>query len=169
MGLTEAKCGTIIAPEVVHHLSFEKMLLCRETIYIDEDKKFMRLKRQNTKKWFNSYLTFQHLKENFAENLVNQDDRNNMWLPIYDEVNAQDKSKIVLFAEEEIFKIIPQANNNFILNSKTDHNNARLFKVGNVSLTIKGCVHVFEESESFNYLNPCSKPSPGLNISTESA
>ena len=86
------------------------MLFCRETIYIDEDKKFMRLKRQNTKKWFNSYLTFQHLKENFAENLVNQDDRNNMWLPIYDEVNAQDKSKIVLFAEEEIFKIIPQAN-----------------------------------------------------------
>ena len=91
----------------------------------------MRLKRQNTKKWFNSYLTFQHLKENSSRNLVNKDDRDNMWLPIYDEINAQDKTKIVLFAEEEIFKIVPLSNNNFILNSKTDHNNARLFKVRN--------------------------------------
>ena len=89
----------------------------------------MRLKRQNIKKWFNSYLTFQHLKANSSRNLVNSDDRDNMWLPIYDEVNAQDKTKIVLFREEEIFKIIPQANFNFILNSKSDHNNARLFKV----------------------------------------
>ena len=104
-------------------------MLHRETIYIDEDKKFMRLKRQNTKKWFNSYLTFQHLKGNTSRNHVNQDDRDNMWLPIYNEINAQDKTKIVLFAEEEIFKIVPLTNNNFILNSKTDHNNARLFKV----------------------------------------
>ena len=89
----------------------------------------MRLKRQNIKEWFNSYLTFQHLKANSSRNLVNSDDRDNMWLPIYDEVNAQDKTKIVLFREEEIFKIIPQANFNFILNSKTDHNNARLFQV----------------------------------------
>ena len=89
----------------------------------------MRLKRQNIKKWFNSYLTFQHLKANSSRNLVNSDDRDNMWLPIYDEVNAQDKTKIVLFIEEEIFLIIPQANFNFILNTKTDHNNARLFKV----------------------------------------
>ena len=89
----------------------------------------MRLKRQNIKEWFNSYLTFQHLKANSSRNLVNSDDRDNMWLPIYDEVNAQDKTKIVLFREEEIFKIIPQANFNFILNSKSDHNNARLFKV----------------------------------------
>ena len=104
----------------------------RETIYIDEDKKFMRLKRQNTKKWFNSYLIFQHLKDNSSRNDVNQDDRENMWLPMYDEINAQDKSKIVLFEYEEIFKIVPQTNNNFILNSKTNHNNARLFKVRNL-------------------------------------
>ena len=102
---------------------------CRETIYIDEERKFMRLKRQNTKKWFNTYLTFQHLKENSSRNIVNKDDRGNMWLPIYDEINAQDKSKILLFEGEEIHKIVPQGNFSFKLNSKSDYNNARLFKV----------------------------------------
>ena len=89
----------------------------------------MRVKMQNTKKWFNSYLTFQNLKEDFSKNLVTQTDRNNMWLPIYDSINAQDKSAIEQFEHEEIFKIVPEANYYFVPNAKTDHRNARLFKV----------------------------------------
>ena len=102
---------------------------CRETIFLDEEKKIMRLKRQNTKKWYNSYLTFQHLKKNSSRNIVNKDDRDNMWLPIYNEINSQDHLKNVLFEEEEIHKIVPQKNFNSILNSKSEYNNARLFKV----------------------------------------
>lgn len=88
----------------------------------------MRLKRQNTKEWFNSYLTFQHLKKNFM-NLVNKEDRDNMWLPLYDEQNVRDYTSVLLSGEDEILKIIPQENFNFVLNSNTEHSNARLFEV----------------------------------------
>ncbi len=88
----------------------------------------MSLKTQNTKAWFNSYLTFQHVKEN-SSNLVTQDDRDNMWLPFYSEINLFSILPYKIPAPEEILRIIPQSNFNFILNSKTDHNNARLFEV----------------------------------------
>ena len=103
----------------------------RENIYIDEEKKFMHLKEQNTKEWFNRYLTFQHIKENPSRNLVNQNDRDNMWLPIYNDVNSHSIPLRLSYVDssEDTLKIIPQPNFNFILNSKTDHNNARLFEV----------------------------------------
>ena len=88
----------------------------------------MRLKRQNTKEWFNSYLTFQHLKKNFM-NLVNKEDRDNMWMPLYDEQNVRDHTKVLFSAEDEVLKIVPQENFNFVLNSNTDNSNARLFEV----------------------------------------
>ena len=89
----------------------------------------MRLKTQNTKEWFNSYLTFQHIKENSSKNLVNQDDRDSMWLPIYNDMNLNNILPHMIPAPEEILRIIPQPNFKFIRNSKTDHNNARLFEV----------------------------------------
>ena len=89
----------------------------------------MRVKQQNAKEWFNSYLTFQHIKENSSGCLVNEDDMDNMWLPMYSDVNAYN-FPTKLNAPAEILKIIPHFNFDFILSSKTDHNNARLFKVG---------------------------------------
>ena len=104
-------------------------LLCRETIYIDEERKYMRLKQQNTKEWFNSYLTFQHIKKKASRNLLTKIDRDNMWLPIYSEVNSH--SIPLMFASpKETLKIIPHPHFDFTLIGKTDHNNARLFKVG---------------------------------------
>ena len=88
----------------------------------------MRLKEQNSKEWFNSYLTFQHIKENSSRNYVTQDDKDNMWLPFYSDVNSHTKP-LKLRAPEEILRIIPQHSFDFSLNSKTDHNNARLFEV----------------------------------------
>ena len=94
----------------------------------------MRTKRQNTKEWFNSYLTFQNLKENSSRNLIHKHDRDSMWLAIYDEINTEDQSKAVETDDSEMFKILPQANFNFVLNSKIEHRNARLFEVsiGNI-------------------------------------
>ena len=97
-------------------------------MYIDEDQKVMRLKQQNTKEWFNSYLTFQHIKKNFM-NLLNKDDRDNMWIPIYDDRNVQGQTRYLLSGEEEILKIVPQENFDFILSSPSEHRNARLFEV----------------------------------------
>ena len=89
----------------------------------------MRLKQQNTKEWFNSYLTFQHIKENSSRNLVTKDDKDNMWLPIYNDINLNNLLPFKINSPEEILRIIPQPNFKFIRNSKTDHNNARLFEV----------------------------------------
>ena len=100
----------------------------RETIYIDEEKKYMRLKQQNTKEWFNSYLTFRNIRETSSRNLVTKDDMENMWLPLYNDVNSLN-IPLKLHASSETLKIIPKANFNYILNSKTDQNNARLFEV----------------------------------------
>ena len=88
----------------------------------------MRLKQQNTKEWFNSYLIFQHVKENSSSNLVHQDDMNNMWSPYYSDVNSYN-IPTRLRELEEILKIIPHPKFEFILNSKSEHNNARLFEV----------------------------------------
>ena len=93
----------------------------------------MRLKQQNTKEWFNSYLTFQHVKKHSSVNLVTQDDRDNMWLPLYSDINSLNVP-LKLRAPEEILKIVPQSNFNFILNSRTEHNNARLFEVSKTRL-----------------------------------
>ena len=96
----------------------------------------MHLKEQNTKEWFNPYLTFQHVKKNSSRNIVNQDDRDNMWLPLYNNVNSHSKpfklgsTRFISSSDDQdTLKIIPEPNFNFILNSKTDHNNDRLFEV----------------------------------------
>ena len=57
-----------------------------------------------------------------------------MWLPLYNNVNSHSiplrlGSIGTSDSSEDTLKIIPQPNFNFILNSKTDHNNARLFEV----------------------------------------
>ena len=99
----------------------------RETIFIDEEKKYLRSKRSNTKEWFNSYLTFQNLKKD-SINQIHPDDEKNMWLAVYDEINTKDKSSCTLTEDTPIFKVIPQPNFDFVLNSKTEVHNARLFQ-----------------------------------------
>ena len=100
----------------------------RETILIDEVKKIMRLKKQNVKEWFNAYLTFQNLNENDI-NLVHTEDRNNMWTPNYDSINAENEKMCLRTDETEILKAIPDPNKKHSWNSKTQHRNAFLFKV----------------------------------------
>ena len=100
----------------------------RETILIDEVKKIMRLKKQNTKEWFNAYLTFQNLKEN-AINLIHTDDRNNMWTPNYNSINTENEFKCSRTDEAEILKAVPDRDKKHSWTSKTQHRNAFLFKV----------------------------------------
>ena len=99
----------------------------RETIYIDEDKKYLRSKRQNTKEWYNSYLTFQNLK-NSSITPIHSEDKNNMWLAIYDEINSKDENSCKLTDDTPILKVLPKHNFDFVLNSKTEFHNARLFE-----------------------------------------
>ena len=109
------------------HLSVNFTLELRETIFIDEENKYLRSKRQNTKEWYNSYLTFQNLKKD-SINQIYPDDENNMWLAIYDEINTKSKKSCELAEDTPIFKVIPQPNFDFVLNSETEFHNARLFE-----------------------------------------
>ena len=100
----------------------------REIVYINEEQQFIRTKKEVFKEWFNSYLTFQNLKQN-ATNLINNDDRNLMWFPSFSDINVEDKKKCIQTKEVELLKVVPPKDFKFSLNSNTEPLNAFLFKV----------------------------------------
>ena len=97
-----------------------------ETIFIDEDKKFMRLKKENARFWFNSYLTFQNLK-NTTANVIQMNDRDNIWKPIFALRNSENIGKCQRTEERENFIATPTQS--YILNGRSEHQNAFIFKV----------------------------------------
>ena len=100
----------------------------REIVYINEEQQFIRTKKEVFKEWFNSYLTFQNLKQN-ATNLINSDDKNLMWFPKFSDVNVEDNKKCIQTKEVELLKVVPHKDFKFSLNSYTEPLNAFLFKV----------------------------------------
>ena len=96
----------------------------RETIYIDEVKKIMRLKTQNIKFWYNSHLTFQNLKRD-SNNLIQMNDKDNMWTPFLELINSEKKCT----QTEERDKLIASSTQNYDLNGKNQVKNAFIFKV----------------------------------------
>ena len=100
----------------------------REIVYINEEQQFIRTKKEVFKEWFNSYLTFQNLKQN-ATNLINSDDKNLMWFPSFSDVNVEDNKKCIQTKEVELLKVVPHKDFKFSLNSNTEPLNAFLFKV----------------------------------------
>ena len=98
----------------------------RETIYIDEDKKIMRLKKQNTRFWYNSYLTFQNLK-NTTINMIQMNDRDNIWKPVFALRNTENLGKCQRTEESEMFIATPTRG--YVLNGKNEHQNAFIFQV----------------------------------------
>ena len=116
----------------------------RETIYINEEEKFLRSKTQNTKEWYNTYLTFQNLK-NSSNNPINSDDMDNMWLANYDEINTKDEYSCARTEDTHIFKVVPQNNFDFVLNSRSEFYNAHLFEARKNSFFCERC-----SSTSFN-------------------
>ena len=97
-----------------------------ETVFIDEDKKFMRLKKENKRSWYNSYLTFQNLK-NTTINVIQKNDKDNIWFPDFAVRNTENLGKCQRTEESEIFIATPTKG--FILNRRDEYQNAFLFKV----------------------------------------
>ena len=97
-----------------------------ETVFIDEDKKFMRLKKENKRSWYNSYLTFQNLK-NTTINVIQMNDRDNIWFPDFAVRNTENLGKCQRTEESEIFIATPTKG--FILNRRDEYQNAFIFKV----------------------------------------
>ena len=98
----------------------------RETIYIDEVKKFMRLKKQNTRFWYNGYLTFQNLRRD-SNNSIQMNDKDNMWIPDFESINSESIEKCKRTEERETFTASPTQN--YVFNGKNEPRNAFLFKV----------------------------------------
>ena len=86
----------------------------------------MRLKQENTRFWYNSYLTFQNLKNNTV-NEIQMNDHDNLWKPNFALRNSENLGKCQRTQEREIFLATPTQKH--VLNSKNEHRNAFIFKV----------------------------------------
>ena len=109
-----------------NHTFIDFIANVRETIYIDEVQKIMRLKKQNTRFWYNSYLTFQNLKRD-SKNLIQMNDKDDMWWPVFELINSENIEKCKRTEERETFTASPTQN--YFLNGKNEVRNAFLFKV----------------------------------------
>ena len=110
--------------EKLTYIDFKTRII--ETIFIDEDKKFMRLKKENTRFSYNSYLTFQNLK-NHTLNVIQINDRDNIWKPSFVGRNSENIEKCIRTDETDIFIATPTQNS--VLNGKHEHQNAFIFRV----------------------------------------
>ena len=110
------------------HLFINVSFNIREIVYINEEQQFIRTKKEVFKEWFNSYLTFQNLKQN-ATNLINSDDKSLMWFPKFSDVNVEDNKKCIQTKEVELLKVVPHKDFKFSYNSYTEPLNAFLFEV----------------------------------------
>ena len=110
--------------EKLTYIDFKTRII--ETIFIDEDQKFMRLKQENTRFWYNSYLTFQNLKNNTV-NEIQINDHDNFWKPNFALRNSENLDKCQRTEERGIFLATPTQS--YVLNRKDQHQNAYIFKV----------------------------------------
>ena len=98
----------------------------RDTIYIDEVNKIMRLKKQNVRYWYNSYLTFQNLRED-SNNLIQMNEKDNMWIPTLALINSESAEKCKRTEDRE--ELIAFPTQTYVLNKKNQVKNAFIFKV----------------------------------------
>ena len=97
-------------------------------LYIDEEQNFMRVNFNLQKEWYNSFLTFQNLKQ-LTDNLIYSDDRNMIWIPWIETINLEHEKKCKKTEEAEKLKIVRNGNQSFLYNSLSINQNAFLFDV----------------------------------------
>ena len=99
----------------------------KDILYIDENENFIRITYSIQKEWNDRTLTFQNLKKD-TMNSIFKDDKSNIWYPWITMINIENKEKEKRANDEEIFKVVPNDEFNFIRSSKTYNQNAFLFK-----------------------------------------
>ena len=102
--------------------------IIQKILLIDENENFMRITYRTVKEWYNSYLTFQNLKNNSDENLLGTDEKEIMWMPWIIFKNIESEKKCHRTDDPEILKVRPNKNFEFKPNSLTEPQNAYLFK-----------------------------------------
>ena len=99
----------------------------REILYIDEEEGFLRITHSLQKDWYDGLLTYQNLKKH-QPNLISEADKNMIWVPWLTYQNVENKDKIKITDEPEVFKVVPNENFNYKHNTKTENFNAFLFE-----------------------------------------
>ena len=110
-------------------------VIIEEIAYINEDENSIRTMHRTIKEWYNSYLTFQHLK-NDSENFLNLLEKDEMWVPWMTQTNIVSSDKCKRADEPEALKVVPNKDFRFQYNLMTEFQNAILFKVSEVRRTI---------------------------------
>ena len=105
-------------------------------LYIDEIEKFMRLSYLLKKQWFNSFITFQNLKENKTNFLFPQE-KGNVWIPYISVKNMENRDKCTQTDFADFISIQPDKEFEFEYNSYENFQNAFLFKVYKLKLLQK--------------------------------
>ena len=90
----------------------------KHILYIDEVENFMRITWSIQKEWYNSFLTYQNLK-NGTVNQIFQEDKNMIWTPWINSNNIESTDKEKRANDVEVMKVVPNSNFKFMHNSKT--------------------------------------------------
>ena len=87
----------------------------------------MRVTINVMKDWYNSFLTFQNLK-NDSVNIIFEDDKKMIWTPWIVSKNMENEDKEVRADGEEIYKVVPNKDFHFQHSSRYNYQNSLLFK-----------------------------------------
>ena len=96
-------------------------------MFINENENFIKFSYTLEKKWYNSDLTYQNLRQD-KENQIFSEDKTMMWLPWFENINMENREKCKQTEKSDVLKIIPNKNFSFKRNPYTDHINAFLFE-----------------------------------------
>ena len=96
-------------------------------LHVNEHENLIKFVYTLKKEWYNSYLTFQHLKLN-GRNIIYANDKEQMWVPWLEELNLESNEKCARTPKEEIIQVFPNKNFNRQYSPHTEVNNAFLFK-----------------------------------------
>ena len=99
----------------------------QDIIEVNEKDGFVRSKTHITRKWFDRKVTFQNLKNETELNIINPDDRALLWKPWTVYNNIEDKSKMAQTDREEVWTVIPNSDNSFVLADNTFLHNTYLY------------------------------------------
>ena len=100
----------------------------KHILYIDEDENFIRITYNLQKDWYDSSLTFQNLKKDRVNSIL-EDDKKMLWSSWITFKNNENIDMSKRADDEEIFIVVPSEEFHFEHNSIVNYQNSLLFEV----------------------------------------
>lgn len=100
----------------------------KHILYIDEDENFIRITYNLQKDWYDSSLTFQNLKKDRVNSIL-EDDKKMLWSSWITFKNNENIDMSKRADDEEIFIVVPNEEFHFEHNSIVNYQNSLLFEV----------------------------------------